>query len=433
MKKITVPFLVFGLFALTAFAQTGRTTRPRVVANPAPATPTQTVPPVQTTSTAKTPPVLQNDTPTPSSAKRPPVLINGKAPTSQTTPAAKTDDGDVIVDDNEIIKVETNLVTMPVSVLDRNGRFIPGLQKSDFQIFENGAPQKIEYFASVEKPFSVILLLDVSPSTQYQINQIQDAAIDFINKLRADDRVMVISFDERVHVLCQLTSNRTVLRNAVMQTEFGDGTSLYEAVDYTIRQQFQRIEGRKAMVIFTDGVDTTSKRASYESSVGEAQEVDALIYPVRYDTYQGGFGGGRGGGGGNGGYGYPRRRRGGGGWGDILGGILTGGNVGIGNGGGGGSAGGSRSDYETGRRYLQDLATNSGGRMFEANNDLDTAFSGIAEELRRQYSVGYYPEKAGTKGERRSIRVRVMRPNLVVRAKNSYIVGENDNQKFAGK
>ena len=71
--------------------------------------------------------------------------------------------------------------------------------------------------------------------------------------------------------------------------------------------------------------------------------------------------------------------------------------------------------------------------MFDANNNLDTAFSGIAEELRRQYSVGYYPEKEGVKGERRSIRVRVMRPNLVVRAKNSYIVGDNDSQKFAGK
>ena len=71
--------------------------------------------------------------------------------------------------------------------------------------------------------------------------------------------------------------------------------------------------------------------------------------------------------------------------------------------------------------------------MFDADNNLDTAFSGIADELRQQYSVGYYPEKEGVKGEKRAIRVRVMRPNLVVRAKDSYVVGESSNQKLAGK
>ena len=419
MRKIAVFCLSFGLFALPVFAQAGRASRPRVVATPTPA--------------AKTAPVLQNDTPSQNTAKRPPVLTGGnKPPTAQNT--NQPTNGEVVEDDNEVIKVETNLVTMPVSVLDRSGRFIAGLQKTDFQIFENNVPQKIEYFASVEKPFSVILMLDVSPSTRYKINEIQDAAIDFVNKLRPDDRVMVISFDERVHVLSPLTGNRAQLRSAIMQTEFGDGTSLYEAVDYTMRQQLKRIEGRKAVVIFTDGVDTTSKRANYQSTVAEAQELDALVYPVRFDTFDGGSGGN---GGGN--YPYPRRRRGGnsggGILGDILGGIMNGG-ITISGGGypsGGGSSGGSRSEYETGRRYLQELAYNSGGRMFEASNNLDTAFSGIAEELRRQYSVGYYPEKEGLKGERRSIRVRVMKPDLVVRAKNSYIVGENDNQKLAGK
>ena len=102
--------------------------------------------------------------------------------------------------------------------------------------------------------------------------------------------------------------------------------------------------------------------------------------------------------------------------------------------GGRGSAGGSRADYETGRRYLQELASNSGGRMFEANQNtnLDAAFSGIAEELRRQYSLGYYPETVGKAGERKQVKVRVMQPNLAVRAKSSYTVGETD-KKVAGK
>ncbi len=420
MKKYVLLFLCLGIFALPLCAQSGRTTRPRVVVTPpAPTAPAPNYP-------VSSPPVLQTGSGAGNnSAQRPPVLIGSK-PTNQ--PANTTTAETAIDDENEVIKVETNLVTMPVSVLDRNGRFISGLQKNDFQIFDNGIAQKIEYFQPVEQPFSVILLIDVSPSTQYKINQIQDAAINFINKLRQDDRVMVISFDERVHVLSPLTNNRNALRNAILQTEFGDGTSLYEAVDFTIRRQLAGIKGRKAVVMFTDGVDTTSRRASLQGTVAEAQELDALIYPVRYDTFQGQNGGY----GGN--YPNPRRRSGGGGWGNILGTILSGGNVSIGSGGGNTtSAGGSRSDYETGRKYLQALATNSGGRMFEANNNLDTAFSGIAEELRQQYSVGYYPEKEGAKGEKRLIRVRVMRPNLVVRAKDSYIVGENDNQKFAGK
>ena len=146
------------------------------------------------------------------------------------------------------------------------------------------------------------------------------------------------------------------------RAQFGDGTSLYEAVDNAINQQLRGIEGRKAVVLFTDGVDTTSRRATYQSTVRETEEVDALFYPIRYNTYSGT----------NGGYGggsirYPQRRRGGIGggmggiFGDILGGIIidddnNGGRGGRFPRGGGGSAGSSREEYETGRRYLEDLA-----------------------------------------------------------------------------
>ena len=123
-----------------------------------------------------------------------------------------------------------------------------------------------------------------------------------------------------------------------------------------------------------------------------------------------------------------------GGWGGVTG-IILGGQVPPIGGGGGpmGGAGGSREEYERGKQYLGDLANRSGGRMFEADStgNLQAAFSGIAEELRRQYSVGYYPETVGGRGERRQIKVRVMRPGLVVRAKTSYIVGEAD-RRFAG-
>ena len=413
MKKILFVVICFGLVAMSVFAQTS--SRPRVVPSP-------------------TPPTVRDDSS--NQNKRPPVLLGDKKNNVPTT-AGNTDETPAV--DDEVIRIETNLVTFPVSVLDRDGRFISGLQKQDFQIFENGVEQKIDSFGSVEVPFTVVLLIDVSPSTQYKITEIQDAAIAFVNQLRRDDKVIVISFDERVHLLSRATNDRYALRDAIQRAQFGDGTSLYEAVDLVINQQIRNIEGRKAVVLFTDGVDTTSRRATFESTARETEEVDALFYPIRYDTYSGMNNGG-----GNGGGTYPLPRRGGGGGGilgDILGSIIiNGGNNGGGRsgrfprGGGGGSAGSSRSEYETGRRYLEELAQNSGGRMFEAdaNNNLDAAFSGIAEELRRQYTLGYYPETVGQKGDRKQIRVRVKRPNLVVRAKNSYIVGENDN-KFAGK
>lgn len=412
MKKIALILACLGLFGVSALAQSSG--RPRIVS--------------PTPTPSSTPPVLQGGSTLPTTERRAPVLQGSKT-LPQTSPTPPTDKQDVTDDDSEVIKVETNLVTMPVSVLDRDGRFITGLQQKDFQIFENGAQQKVEYFQSVEQPFTVILLIDVSPSTQFQIDEIQDAAIAFVNQLRRDDKVQVISFDERVHILSPVTSDRRVLRDAILRTEFGDGTSLYEAVDYVVQKQLKQIQGRKAVVLFTDGVDTTSKRANYQTTINQAEESEALIYPIRYDT-QADMNGGWGGGGGGYPQPYPRRRR--GSWDDIFGTILGGGNVRIGRGGGGRTAGSSSAEYETGRRYLEDLARNSGGRSFEARNDLNAAFSGIAEELRRQYSIGYYPETVGKVGERKSIRVRVMRPNLVVRAKTSYIVGANDN-KLAGK
>ncbi len=409
MKKIVALSLCIGLLSLAVFAQS-KPSRPRVVV-------TDNLPNNQNQTNQPTPSEtpIESDSNTQNQPKRPPVLIGD---TKSTTPAPTTNNNQAeVVEDDEIIKVETNLVTIPVTVLDRDGRFVSGLQKGDFQIFEDGVQQQVENFVALESPFTVVLLLDVSASTQFKIDEIQNAAITFINQLRQNDRVAVISFDEKIHVLSPPTNNRAALRNAIQQAKFGGGTSLFEAVDYAISKELKNIEGRKAVVLFTDGVDTTSKRATYQSTVKDAEELDAMIYPIRYDTMMD-MGGTTSGGGTSG----NRRQSGGGLLGQIIGAILTG-NVSVGSGGGGSS----KADYEKGKLYLQDLARVSGGRNFEAmsSSNLDTAFAGIAEELRRQYSIGYYPEKAGQVGQRKQIKVKVNRTSAVVRAKNSYIVGNN--------
>lgn len=413
MKRIGAVVVIALICSTYSFAQGGRA-RPRVVVTP---TPAPAPSPIQTEG---------DDTPETQTNRKAPVLQGAtKTPSPTPTPEEATDGED------EVIRVETNLVAFPVSVLDRDGRFISGLGKRDFQIFEDGVKQQIQYFESVETPFTVILMLDVSPSTRFKIEEIQDAAVRFVDELRDNDKVMVISFDERVHVLSQPTNNRWQLYNAIRQAQFGDGTSLYDAVDNVIANQLRKIQGRKAVVLFTDGVDTTSKRSNYQTSVRNAEETEALFYPIRYDTMADMNGGTYPRGGGN----YPR----GGGSsnvniGAILG-ILLGGNVPQPRGGGNypsGRAGSSQNEYETGRRYLEELAEASGGRNFEAGYSLYTAFTGIAEELRRQYSVGYYPDNSGKPGDRKQIRVRVLQPNLVVRAKTSYIVGAGSSS-LAGR
>ena len=376
---------------------------------------------------------------------RPPVLgganrdPNEQKPTGTSSKDASPEE----VGEGDVVRIDTTLVSIPVTVMDRDGKYIPDLRKEDFRVWEDGVEQRVAYFASTEKPFTVALLIDTSGSTRFKLEEIQYAAIAFVDQLRADDRVMVVSFSDKIRVLAQPTSDRNVLRNAIRQTEPGSGTRLYDAVDQIINQQLNRIEGRKAIVLFTDGVDTTSKHATYESTVRDAEELDALIYPVEYDT-QGdmsiwGPGGGSGSGsvlidilgailgGGNSGGNYPR------GGGGYPGGRGGGGRRGGGGGWPGGGSGTSRGEYELGDQYLHDLARVTGARLYNAEQqNLDSAFRSVAEELRRQYSLGYYPKNSPHPGERRSIKVRVEKPELVVRTRDSYVVQPGANAPTQG-
>src|SRR5689334_6946237 len=231
---------------------------------------------------------VQQSTPPAPAPSRPPVLgganyPNNRQPEQQAdqAPAAPEE-----VDAGDVIKVNTSLVTIPVSVMDRDGRYVPNLQKEEFRIWEDGVEQEVAFFQSVDKPFSVVLMLDTSPSTQFRLEDIQDAAISFVNQLRNDDRVMVVSFNDNIRILSEFTTDRGKLERAIAHARTGDGTRLYDAVDMVINQQLSRVQGRKAIVLFTDGVDTTSRRANFESNITDAQELDALIYTVQYDTSQ---------------------------------------------------------------------------------------------------------------------------------------------------
>jgi Ca-activated chloride channel homolog len=329
------------------------------------------------------------------------------APTPIPTPTPIPPAGDQ-ADDGEIIKVNTQLVTVPVRVLDRKGRFMSGFTKENFKVFENGREQTIEMFSNENEPFTVALVLDMSYSAKFKLPEIQSAAIAFIEQLRPQDKVMVVSFDSEVHVNCLATSDRKEIQRAIRSTKISTGTSLYEAIDVVINHSLPRIEGRKAVILFSDGVDTTSRRATDYANLHDAMEQEALIYTIRYDTFS-----------------------------DvqsmknapiaqtpkisiptkddplpsILSTIAT-----------PGVQGTTVEEYQKAAEYLTQLAAKTGGQLYEATTvgNLAEAYSKIASELREFYSVGYYPTEERAPGKTSSVKVRVDRDGVAVKARETY-------------
>jgi VWFA-related protein len=188
-------------------------------------------------------------------------------------------------DEEEVVRVNTSLVSVPVTVTDRDGRYVTDLRREEFHVFEDGVEQQIAFFEPVEKSITVALMLDVSDSTRFRIKDIQAAAIAFINQLRPDDRVMLVAFDRHVQLLAEPTSDRATLVEAIGRIQPGSGTSLFNALDIVIKQRLNSIRGRKAIVLFSDGQDTTSMGATYESNVENVAEFGGAVYTVRFDTW----------------------------------------------------------------------------------------------------------------------------------------------------
>ncbi|MGH9848596.1 MAG: VWA domain-containing protein [Blastocatellia bacterium] len=287
------------------------------------------------------------------------------------------------------MRIETTLVLVPVSVMDRDGKFAPGLTAKDFQVFEDGAQQEITDFGSAENPLHIALMLDVSGSTRFKIEDIQEAALVFIDQMRPQDQVMVVSFESRVMVETEFTSDRERLKIAIMRTRTGGGTRFYDALDLTLSERVNKIQGRKAIVLFTDGVDTMSRLAGWKEIITRFEEAGVLVYPVRYDT-----------------------------WNDMQANFSSGLPPGVTR----NIPGSTKEEYETAAKRLKELATRTGARYYEVENIGDTkqAFASIAEELWRQYWLGYYPANTARDGRYRKIRVTVNQPEVVVRARDGY-------------
>jgi len=302
-------------------------------------------------------------------------------------------------DEDDVIRVETELVVIPVRVTQKNGRAVTDIREGEFKIFENGEEQEVAYFSNSDEPFTVALMLDMSYSSVFKLAEIQSAALLFLYQLRPNDRMMVMSFDQKVRVLCRPTDNRKALRYAIEGARIGSGTSLYSALDRSLNEELRSVQGRKAIVLLSDGVDTSSVTKTANDIVRDVAESDTIIYSIRYDTFDDV---------------RTNRRK------DaqilydendkpyIVESPLA--------------KGEKESDYETAREFLQEIADSSGGRVqrVSSTTNLNQAFARIADELRKTYSLGYYPSSERTPDKRYFIRVRVYRPNLDIRARDNY-------------
>lgn len=311
--------------------------------------------------------------------RRPPVLRSSNSYPTRETEKVATNRG--------ASRVSPTLVTIPAVVMDRNGRYIANLRKDDFRVYEDGIEQNIAYFGSVEKPFTVALLLDVSGSTQYEMAQIRSAANTFVGRLRSNDRLMAFSFDGKINVLTEPQSVGTIRQEKLFIPAATDGTVLYDAVALALKKM-EQIRGRKAIVIMSDGVDQSSTAATLKSTIDEIAESDVLIYTVQYNTLPQ----------------LPQRlsviksekaRR------KVQERLMKG--------------------YALSEPYMRALADKTGGRFYKADDlrDVGPAFEAITAELGVQYSLSYFPKENSGEAER-SIKVKVRYPNLVVRARDSY-------------
>jgi Ca-activated chloride channel family protein len=297
------------------------------------------------------------------------------------------------------IRTAVEIVSLPVVVTDKTGKHITDLKQEDFKVYEDGVLQEIAGFGATDEPINVALLLDTSGSTENKLAKIQNSAILFVNQLHPDDEVAVLSFADEVRLQTDFSIDRDNNAYGIKKTRKGGETALYEAVWLSLEEVLKPVWERKALVIFSDGVDTKSRNASMQETLELAKETRATIYCVYYDTEQDQ---------------YTRGNR----------GIFP--TTGIPQitldpfPPSGPFPGSESSKYLAGKTYLSKLTEYSGGIMLDGMSNLDDAFLQIAKELASQYSIGYYSTNQKHDGKFRKIQVKVNRPDLVARTKKGY-------------
>jgi VWFA-related protein len=344
------------------------------------------------------------------------------------------------------IAVDVKVVTLPVTVRDKHGKIVRDLIKDDFTLQEDGRPQTIRYFSQeANLPLTLGLLVDTSRSQTNVLDAERNASRSFLDQMlvQEKDKAFLIHFDREVELLQDLTSSREKLQAALellktpsdrersndpndsdsrsgsgSGSHHGGGTQLYDAVFLASNELMKKQQGRKALIILSDGVDRGSK-TYLESAIESAQRADTVVYSIYFaDSHHEDRNGGqrRGSGTGRGGGGWPG---GGGGWPGGGGGYPGGG------GGRGGPGGGQRHPEEPrtdGKKILERISRETGGRFFEVSKkeSVGEIYTSIVEELRTQYSMGYTPDKDSAGSGYHHVTLAVKRKDLTVQTREGY-------------
>lgn len=273
-------------------------------------------------------------------------------------------------DDDEVVRVNTDLVVMNVTVVDAQGKFAHGLRRSDFKIFEDGQEQSpgiISTFSVEETPFAAAILLDASGSMESRMSLARSAAIRFLDNLRADDVAAVYKFDAEIEKVQDFSPSRDLAPMAFGIRARGM-TSLNDAIVQASKDLSQRPETRRAIIVLSDGIDTRSA-ASSDKALNQALSAHTTIYTVDMSAPNG----------------------------PSIGGQQ---NVAV----------------------LKNFAAKTGGRFISTpgGQTLREAFIGIVEELSNQYTIGYRPTNRSRDGKWRALEVKVSRPELTARTRKGY-------------
>ena len=338
------------------------------------------------------------------------------------------------------IAVDVKVVTLPVTVRDKHGKIVRDLTKDDFTLQEDGRAQTIKYFSQdTNLPLTLGLLVDTSRSQTNVLEAERNASRSFLDQMlvQPKDKAFLLHFDHQVELLQDLTSSHEKLEAALellktpsdrdksndpndpsnspsdSDSHHGGGTQLYDAVFLASNELMKKQQGRKALIILSDGVDRGSK-TYLEGAIESAQRADTVIYAIYFadshrDDNQGQRRGGGWPGGGGGGGGWPG---GGGGW------------PGGGGGGGGRRGGGQRpsESHADGKKILERISKETGGRFFEVTKKetVGDIYSSIVEELRTQYIMGYTPDKESAASGYHHVQLAVKKKELTVQTRDGY-------------
>jgi len=304
----------------------------------------------------------------------------------------------------ETIKIDTNLISVPVIVSDRENRYIRDLKVEAFRLFDNQVEQKIAFFDAGEEPLNVVLMLDTSLSTSGVLDDIKKAAKAFVKELRPQDRAMIVTFDWQMQKLSSLTGDRKELESGIKQAKVGKlaGTVLHDSLMDVSSRVLQPIRGRKAIILLSDGNDHGSV-VTPEELLRSESEADAMIYSIYYRPealrflgppgpppfpFPRPFD-----------YASPQRPR-----------------------GPGGRRGGRRGLGYYGYDLMEKLSEVTGGRFYQGETkNLKETFTLIAEELRHQYRLGFYPDDLKRDGSVHALAIKVNLPDVSVRSRREYL------------